>query len=257
MGTRSSKAAVVFEDLPRGEAGSTAHLSVVANNGVTKQRVRWTLQRGFIGRVVPGRSPLVSRRELSALRGRVFYAEGRRPQFISANGEFADEDEQDFAAFHLIGSTGAVPVAACRMVRFRDVAMTDFERRVGSRVIEQVLGALQVGRGDAAEVSRWVVDPRFRQEGLGALLIAGMWVLAAHLRILAALAWAGTRDGQAHALMAMGGSPISGVTRIKSEAWDDELQALSFDPYRPATQFQSWVCRMGDRLKLPDVSWAR
>ncbi|HET6980717.1 MAG TPA: hypothetical protein VFI53_01180, partial [Myxococcaceae bacterium] len=148
-------------------------------------------------------------------------------------------------------------IAACRLVRFQDVARTDFERRVNVGVLDRILAGLDVGRGDVVEVSRWVVDPRFRQERLGGLLIAGLWALALHLRIAAALAWAGTRDGQARALVAMGGRPIPGMLPMKSTAWDDELQALSFAPVRPASPFRSWVERMNERLGFRELSWAR
>jgi hypothetical protein len=252
----SSNAAVPLENAETANSEPPARLALVTDIGVGEAKLRWTLQCGFVGRL-GGQGAVISRRELTALRGRVFYAQGRRPQFLTANGEFADEDEHDSVAFHLIGSSGDQPVAACRLVRFPDVATTDFERRVGSEAIERIIGALRIGRGDVAELSRWVVDPRFRHAGLGAQLIAGMWALAAHLRTLVGVAWAGTRDGQARALVAMGGSPISGVERIKSEAWDDELQALSFELDRPAPRFQSWVARMRKRLGLREMSWAR
>jgi hypothetical protein len=253
----SSSAAIVPEQTEASEPAPPSRLALVPSNGGTPEKIRWTLQQGFTRRIDGGSDSIVSRRELSALRGRVFYAEGRRPQFLGPDGEFADEDEHDSAAFHLIGSSGSERIAACRLVRFQDVATTDFERRVGPEAVEKLLAASQVGRGEVVEVSRWVVDARFREEGLGAQLIAGLWALALNVGVVMALAWAGTRDGQARALTAMGGSPISGVARIKSEAWDDELQALSFDPRYPARRFRPWVDRMSERLGFGEVSWAR
>jgi hypothetical protein len=256
MGKVSRSAKPESKNEHAGPPGTSQRLTVVAVPA-EEAEVSWTLQHGFLSQVDSCGAPIISRHDLSAFRGRVFYADGRRPQFLSPGGEYADEDEHDAVAFHLIGTVGAHPIAACRLVRFRDVARTDFERRIDSDVIDRMLARLNVGRGDTVEVSRWVVDPRFRQERLGASLIAGLWAFALHLGVLAALAWAGTRDGQARALIAMGGSPISGMVPMKSMAWDDDLQALSFDPSRPAPRFRPWVNRMNERLGFGELSWAR
>ena len=254
----SSSAIIVSDEASPNVSRTDSHSRRVRNQSAEAAQLHWTVQRGFIAPLNGGSASLITRRELSALRAGVFDdAAERTPQCLGAGGEFAAEDEHDSVAFHLIGSSETRPLAACRLVRFRDVATPDFERRVGSVALEQILQALRVDRRNIAEVSRWIIDPRLPGKILGPVLIAGMWALAAHLRISVGFACAGTPDIPAAALAAMGGRPIEAEAWMKSEVRDEGLQPLWFDVLHPAPRVQCWVNAMKHRLELPDASGSR
>ena len=97
--------------------------------------------------------------ELSEMRGRVLYAEGRRPAFRLANGRFADPDPLDVYAYHLVAYAATGAVGCIRLVPLADLPECFSEHLVGHQAFAQALDALQMTRPQAVEGGRWMVVP--------------------------------------------------------------------------------------------------
>jgi hypothetical protein len=87
--------------------------------------------------------------ELSEMRGRLLYAEGRRPAFRLSNGKFADDDGLDRYAYHLLAHAPSGLVGCGRLVSLAAVAKCATETLVGSQPLDNALLAANVSRHQA------------------------------------------------------------------------------------------------------------
>ncbi|MBM3926393.1 MAG: GNAT family N-acetyltransferase [SAR202 cluster bacterium] len=195
--------------------------------------------------------------ELVHMRGRVLYANNRRPMFRTAAGELVDSDPTDHAAYHVLARSEGELIGCCRMVRLDAIPCSTTEELLGAGRFQKLLDCLQVKRSDTGEAGRWVAVPEARGLEVGLRLVAGAWAVARRLGLKTVVAVAGTRDGQDAALMRIGGRRVEDVGPIAAPRYADEVVVITFDVARPTPSFASLVQQMEETLFAPQGSLAR
>jgi hypothetical protein len=189
--------------------------------------------------------------ELSEMRGRLLYAEGRRPAFRLSNGKFADDDGLDRYAYHLLAYAATGLVGCGRLVSLATVARCVTETLVGSQPLHNALLALNVSRHQAAECGRWVVAPEYRRTSMLAMrLAAGIFAVARQLGHKIMVASTGTQDGQVSLLIRIGFQPLPTLAPLAVPLYSDELQFIYIDPHCASAKFTLLIKQMVERLAL-------
>ena len=188
------------------------------------QQLKWQLPAGRGGWL----------EELQEMRGRVLYAEGRRPSFRLADGSFADANDVDLSAYHLLVRCDE-RIVACARILHPIPASSTVVSSTGPDHVGNLLHRRNVMPDDACEASRWVVEPDFRKLGLGLHVVAASWAVAQWLGVKLAFVMAGTRDRQDRMLMRMGAHAVDDLAAVRSELYDDDLRLLYFDVAHPTS----------------------
>lgn len=189
--------------------------------------------------------------ELSELRGRLLYAEGRRPAFRLADGKFADQDALDRNAYHLLAYAATGLVGCIRLVPLAAVARCVTETLVGSQPFQHALLALNVARHQAAECGRWMVAPEYRRNSMLAMrLAAGIIALGRQLNYKILVGPTGTRDGQANLLIRIGMQPLPTLAPLVVPLYSDEFQFIYIDPRCASAKFTLLINQMAEQLAL-------
>jgi Acetyltransferase (GNAT) domain len=161
-------------------------------------------------------------KNVSALRGRVLFDNGRRPRFRAPNGGFLDPDPIDARAFQILAYDGARLVGCVRLYHLEaDGPPCVTERILGERTFSQMLHTLDAQRTEIVEIGRWIVDPAYRATkrdlGLSIQLVAASGALARALGEASGdlrgfvICAAGTKDRQDMLLTRFGMVPVSGI----------------------------------------------
>ena len=188
--------------------------------------------------------------EISELRGRVLYENGRRPAFRLPTGQFADPDPLDPYAYHIVAREGGNSIGCVRNVPVADGVRCLTERLLGAARFAEMLEGFGVERHRAVESSRWMVDPNFRSLRIGVLLAAGA-VTAAHAFGFELLFCSvGTRDRQDRVLSRLGLRRVPELPVIPVPEYNDELCVMYIRPDRPPPHFAELMAEMDAELKL-------
>ena len=195
--------------------------------------------------------------EIQWLRGFVLYDNGRRPQFRTAQGNFADRDPLDLLAYHVLGRFGDRLVGCIRFVPLAVPVPCLTEQVLGRQRFELMLRRLDSSRNTTADVGRWVVHPDFRGHRAALSLVGGCWSYLLTLGFQTAIATVGTRAGQNSILQRAGLARVPEVPPHLSVAFDDELCAMYAVLSNPASNFAGLVRKMERRLvAVPNVAFA-
>ncbi len=186
--------------------------------------------------------------EIWRLRGLVLYDEGRRPQFLQADGQVADRDPLDLLAYHVLGWCDGVLAGCIRFVPTASPLPSLTEQVLGCERFEQVLASLQTTRLATVDVGRWIVHPDYRHFRVALSLVGACWSYVQCLGFQMAVATVGTRAGQDVILQRAGLSPVPGVGAHVCEAYDDELRTMYAIVREPAPNFSGVVQQMEARL---------
>jgi hypothetical protein len=192
--------------------------------------------------------------ELSEMRGRLLYAEGRRPAFRLSNGKFADDDALDHYAYHLLAYAATGLVGCARLVSLAARARCVTETLVGSQSLHNALLALNVSREQAAECGRWLVAPQYRRTSMLAMrLAAGIFAIARQLEHKILVGSAGTQDGQVNLLIRIGFQPLPTLAPLVVPLYNDELQFLYIDPRYASAKLTPLINQMVEGLALASL----
>lgn len=205
--------------------------------------IRWELHK-------PDASLPSRLEEISELRGRVLYDNGRRPGFRLPSGHFADADPLDRHAFHIIARKDGNPVGCVRNVPVTEGVTCLTERLLGERQFAEMLAAFGVKRKAAVESSRWMVDPDFRASRIGVLLAAGGVTVAQAFGFELLFCSVGTRDKQDCILSRLGLRRVPELPLIAVPEYDDELCVMYIQPHRPTPRFAELMAEMVVELRL-------
>ena len=188
--------------------------------------------------------------EISELRGRVLYDNGRRPAFRLPSGRFADSDPLDRHAYHIIARNDGNSVGCVRNVPGTEDVTFITERLLGERRFAEMLAAFGVERKAAVECSRWMVDPEFRSLRIGVLLAAGAVTAAQAFGFKLLFCSVGTRDRQDRVLSRLGLRHVPELPLIPVPEFDDELCVMYIQPHRPTPGFAELMAEMDVELNL-------
>jgi hypothetical protein len=190
--------------------------------------------------------------ELSEFRGRILYANGRRPRFRREGGGYADDDPLDLRSFHITVRRDGDLVGYTRMRPLPDYSQSYIRRLVTRDQFEAALEKMRLTRDDCLEVSRWIVAPSARGTAVGATLVVSAWAVGRWLSKRRLLAIVGTRDGQVRMLGRFGGQILQGVDAKFIAEYDDELVTMHFDLNHPPPRVAAQLSTVGRLLRIAD-----
>ena len=198
----------------------------------------------------PGERTLDWLKDVSELRGQVFYEDGRRPAFKLADGRFADPDPLDLHAHHIIASSSGRAVGCVRLVPVVGTPAGVTEQLLGPARFAEMLASVGVTRTQAVGCERWVADPDCRGSRVGVLLAAGAVAAARSLGFKLLFCSVGTRARQDRILSRLGLRPVAGFPLIDVPTWNDAVRVMSIDPSRPPPHFAALMQTMDGNLGL-------
>ncbi len=190
--------------------------------------------------------------EISEFRGRVLYADGRRPHFQSADGHYSDDDPQDLESLHVtVRNHGAL--VACLRLTPTVHSLTFIGRLVGAHDLNVVLRNMRLTGGDCVEAGRWIVLPSLRGTDLGRTLLLSCWAVGRWLNKRCLFGLAGTRDGQAKMICRTGGQTVPGMGVRRVQDLDDDVSLVYFDLDRPPLFVADQLPSVRRLLQLSDL----
>lgn len=174
--------------------------------------------------------------ELSEFRGRILYADGRRPRFARDGGQYADDDPLDLESFHVTVRADDALIGCARVAPLPEYSRSFVGRRVGPSYLEAAVNLMNLARTDCAEAGRWIVAPSARGTVLGRLLLLSLWVIGQWLDKRCLFGAVGVRDGQSTMVGRCGGHVAPGIDPVFVKEYDDELSVMYFDLSHPPPQ---------------------
>lgn len=205
--------------------------------------ITWKLHR-------PAMASLTRLDEISEFRGRVLYANGRRPAFRQLTGGFADPDPLDPFAYHIVAQDNSNLIGCVRNVPLIGGVTCLTEHLLGRRLFDEMLETFGVERKDAVESSRWMVDPDFRSSRTGLLLAAGGVSVARAFGFELLFCSVGTRDKQDRVLSRLGLRRVPELPVIHVPEYNDELCVMFIQPHRPTPRLAELMAEMDVELKI-------
>ncbi len=191
--------------------------------------------------------------ELSAFRGRILYANGRRPDFKRQDGSYSDEDPLDSDSFHITVRALGGLVGCVRLRPLPEHAQTLLAPILSAELLDSVLLDLGVVRDDCVEARGLAVEPLMRGTGLAIDVLLGCWVLGRCLAKRLMFGAVGTRDGQSKLLAHIGAQLIPHTDTVFVSEFDDDLQAMYIDLDHPSATLQADLKRVACLLGLPEL----
>lgn len=198
-------------------------------------------------------SPLLE--EISELRGRVLYDNGRRPAFKLPMGRFSDSDLLDSQAFHIVARNEGVCVGCVRNVPIAQNFTCLTECLLGKTQFSKMLSAFGVERKNTVESSRWMLDPNFRSSNIGALLAAGGVTVARNFGFELLICSVGTRDKQDRLLSRLGLRPVPEIPLIPVPKYNDELCVMFIQPQNAPPHLEKLMAEMDSELNLKPINY--
>ena len=188
--------------------------------------------------------------EISEFRGRVLYADGRRPLFRQEGGRYVDDDLLDARSVHILARQDGDLVGYLRIRPLPEHGRSSVGLLTTAGELDAALREVGLTRNDFLEVSRWMVAPRARGTDVGATLVVGAWVIGRRRRKQRLIATAGTRDGQVKMLARFGGRVLESIAPKLIAEYDDELVTLCFDLNNPPPRVASKLGEVERLLNL-------
>ena len=205
--------------------------------------INWELHK-------PATASLLRLDEISELRGRVLYENGRRPAFRLPTGRFADPDPLDQQAYHIIARNCGKAIGCIRNVPLTEDVTCVTERLLGQKQFAAMLATFGVERKGAVECGRWIVDLDFRALRIGVLLAGGAVTTAHAFGFELLFCSVGTHDRQDRILSRLGLRRVTALPLIPVPEFNDELCVMYIQPDRPTPHFAELMAEMDVELKL-------
>ncbi|MFJ7206594.1 ThiF family adenylyltransferase [Streptomyces sp. NPDC098789] len=192
-----------------------------------------------VGTGDPDGAELIGR--IRELRARILFDRGRRPDFRTSDGGYADDQALDFGAWHFIGRRDAdgPPLGYVRLSTPETGDLFQTRAYLGAERYEDVLREYGLGIAETFEHSRLVVEHQARKLGLGVHLNAFAIGAARHLGAKAMIGTSGTADGQDRFHERFGFRPVPGTRRYVAR-YTEDVQIMLYRPGVSADEF-TWL----------------
>ncbi|WP_329275526.1 GNAT family N-acetyltransferase [Streptomyces sp. NBC_01451] len=189
------------------------------------------------------------------LRARILFDRGRRPDFRTTDGGYADEQELDFGAWHFVGSREADghPLGYVRLSTPETGELFQSRSYLGAERYEEVLREHGLGVAETFEHSRLVVEHQARKLGLGVHLNAFAIAAARSLGAKAMIGTSGTADGQDRFHERFGFRPVPG-TRRYVEQYTEDVMIMLYRAAAPGGEYSGLVEELEDVFPSVTVS---
>ncbi|MFJ2740719.1 ThiF family adenylyltransferase [Streptomyces sp. NPDC087440] len=188
----------------------------------------------------PGQAEAVGR--IRELRARILFDHGRRPDFRTEQGGYADDQDLDFGAWHFIGrrEPGGPPLGYVRLSTPETGELFQTRAYLGQEPYEELLRECGFGVAETFEHSRLVVEHQARKLGLGLYLNAFAIAAARCLGAKAMIGTSGTADGQDRFHERFGFRPVPG-TRRYVERYTEDVVIMLYRSALPAGEHAALV----------------
>ncbi|MFI5642513.1 GNAT family N-acetyltransferase [Streptomyces goshikiensis] len=189
------------------------------------------------------------------LRARILFDRGRRPDFRTADGSYADDQDLDFGAWHFIArrKAGGRPLGYVRLSTPETGELFQTRAYLGARRYEEVLREYGFGVAETFEHSRLVVEHRARKLGLGVYLNAFAIAAARRLGAKAMIGTSGTADGQDRFHERFGFRPLPGTRRYVERYTEDVLIMLYQTAARQTGEYADVIERLEEDFESATV----
>ncbi len=188
--------------------------------------------------------------ELSEFRGRILYADGRRPSFAREDGRFADDDPLDLESFHVTVRTDGALIGYVRVTPLPEYSRSLIGRGVGPSCLAAAVQRMNLARTDCVEAGRWIVAPSARGALLGRTLLLSVWVIGQWLDKRCLFGAVGVRDGQSKMAGRCGGRAVPGMDSVFVKEYDDELSVMYGDLDHPPPEVAGGLPRVRSLLHV-------
>ena len=188
--------------------------------------------------------------EISEFRGRILYADGRRPRFRREGGGHFDDDPLDSRSFHITARINGELVGYTRLRPLPEYSQSSLGHLVTRCQFEAALEEMRLTRNDCLEVSRWIVAPCARGTAVASTLVVGAWAVGRWLGKRCLLATVGAREGQVTMLARFGGKVLQSIDAKFIPEYDDELVTMHFDLDHPPPRVTAKLGAAGRLLRL-------
>jgi predicted GNAT family N-acyltransferase len=189
-------------------------------------------------------------REISEFRGRILYAEGRRPSFRRIDGGYSDDDPLDSQSFHVTVRAAGNLVGYVRIRPVPEYSQSTLGRLITRPEFEEILQQMRLIEDDCLEVSRWIVAPSARATEVGTTLVVSAWAVGRWLGKRRLIATVGARGGQTVMLARFGGQVLRSINAKFVPEYDDEVAAMHFDLNHPPPRVTAKLSAVGRLLRL-------
>ncbi|WP_405867816.1 ThiF family adenylyltransferase [Streptomyces sp. NBC_01515] len=189
------------------------------------------------------------------LRARILFDRGRRPDFRTSGGGYADDQDLDFGAWHFIGrrEAGGPPLGYVRLSTPETGELFQTRAYLGAERFEECLREHGLGTAETFEHSRLVVEHQARKLGLGIHLNAFAIAAARCLGAKAMIGTSGTADGQDRFHERFGFRPVAGTRRFV-ERYTEDVVIMLYRSALPAGEFAGLVEHLEDAFPAAVVS---
>lgn len=186
-----------------------------------------------------------------ALRARILFDHGRRPEFLRADGSHGDDQDLDSGAWHFIARAepDGPPLGYVRLSTPATGVLFQSRAYLGAARYGELLQAQGVNVHDTFEHSRLVVEHSARRLGLG-LYLNAMAVAAAHqLGAVAMIGTSGTKDGQDRFHERFGFRAVLG-TRRYVERYTEDVVIMFHRAADGAGQYGELVAQLREKFPI-------
>lgn len=189
------------------------------------------------------------------LRARILFDHGRRPDFRTVDGGYADDQALDFGAWHFIGrrQPDGPPLGYVRLSTPETGDLFQTRAHLGAERYESLLRECGCGTAETFEHSRLVVEHQARKLGLGVHLNAFAIAAARCLGAKAMIGTSGTADGQDRFHERFGFRPIPGSRRYV-ERYTEDVVIMLYRSAFPAGEHAGLVERLESAFPAATVS---
>ncbi len=177
--------------------------------------------------------------EIRAFRAEELYAGGRRPFFRTTDGAFADPEEADKYAYHIVCRDERGALVGCLRLGLVDLMpCSAVEAHLGPERTAKAVRELGVDRTRILEEGRLVVAADQRRRGVAAVMLLVAHALANRLDRPIIWGTSGERDGQNSYFVRFGSSVLPGSSEYVSK-YDDEVCVVVHDQRANAPQIRA------------------
>ncbi|MBW8484033.1 ThiF family adenylyltransferase [Actinomadura parmotrematis] len=184
-----------------------------------------------------------------ALRARILFDGGRRPDFRDAAGAHVDDQDLDHGAWHFVGRADPAgpPLGYVRLCTADQAALFQTLAYLGPDHYARVLAGRGLAPDAVFEHSRLVVEHRARKLGLGVHLNATAVAAAHALGAAAMIGTSGTADGQDRFHARFGFGEVPG-TRRYVERYTEDVVVMLHETARGAGEHDRLVRRLTEEF---------
>ncbi len=217
---------------------------------MSSQTLNWSIYRPLVQDNISILNYPTWQQELAEFRGRIYYQNGKRPQYLDGAGKVFDWETCDDYSYHLVLRWKEKVIGCGRILApISSYSNPLTFQTCDSHWVLSALSKIGIDENSIAECGRLTLDEKFRGEGLGMKVIAGLYALSHILGMKTAIAIVGTILGQDLIIKRSGAKPFPGLEPIFSPIFQELTILFYKDLTVHPRNFQGTFQEMKNMLK--------